>query len=113
MIEPIATFTPPGATPAVPSTPAPARVAIRRYTPLSADQQKNPYNLLNARVQYCHFDTSRKPFLGKVVDVNVVKGQVLVEPAPDQPARFPRWRSLFDVLAVVTTEHAIVPETLD
>lgn len=82
--------------------PAATRYVVRRYTPLTTAQKKNPRRLLHTTVQYFHFDTSRQPFMGTVIEVNATKTQVLVEPDAGQAARFPRWRSVSDILARVT-----------
>lgn len=80
--------------------PAAPRFVVRRYTPLTTAQKTNPRRLLNFTVQYWHFDMLRTPFLGTVIEVR--GNQVLAEPDANQAARFPRWRSISDVLARVT-----------
>jgi hypothetical protein len=71
-------------------------------TPLSAFALNETPQMLNARIQYRHFDTSRDLFTGKVIETTAT--QMLVEPDAGQDARYPRWRELADVTGCVHFE---------
>lgn len=71
-------------------------------TPLSAFALNDAPQMLNALVEYRHFDTSTELFTGKVIETTAT--QVLVAPDAGQDARYPRWRELADVTAYVHFE---------
>jgi hypothetical protein len=77
-------------------------VIAMHLTPLSEYPHSDAHQLINARVQYRHFDTSRDLFTGKVTAAN--GNRVLITPDAGQDARYERWRDLADVTAYVHFE---------